>query len=452
LKGFGKIKRVAIVLTGLLALLAPAGTLAQGPAREPDTSDLQRQLQEMRSQMNRMQSRIDELERAQANSGTNSRTQLAAQDQPCPSQGPTSPRAKPADSRKPPPKPAGTFGSGPWVFTLGGYIKLDLIHDFNAIGSTDSFNPRTIPADGIPGTNTRFHARETRLSLGIAGPVEGRDLKLFVEGDFYGTASGFRLRHAYGEYGPLLAGQTWTTFMDEANIPHTIDFETPLAAPLVRQGLLRLTARPSKRTQLALGIEESEPEVLPPPGVAGKTEKTLPDFTGRFRFTNGRGHVQLSGFVGQTRFRPNKGEPTDITIYGGLASARFRTLLRDVAYAQVGYGPGLGRYRGDLSAAPDAAGHLKAVKVMALTLGYEHYWAARWSSNFVASPAWVLSDLGDPPTFNRRFDYVAANLRYWFLGERAWLGGEYLYGLREVRSRDRGSANRLQLAVRFNIP
>ena len=220
------------------------------------------------------------------------------------------------------------------------------------------------------------------------GPVEGRDLKLFVEGDFYGTANGFRLRHAYGEYGPLLAGQTWTTFMDEANIPNTIDFETPLAAPLVRQGLLRLTARPSQRTLLALGIEESDPEVLPPRGVAGKTEKTLPDFTGRFRFTNGRGHVQLSGFVGQTRFRPDKGEPTDVTIYGGLASARFRTLLRDVAYAQFSYGPGLGRYRGDLSAAPDADGQLKAVKVMALTLGYEHYWAARWSSNFVASPAW----------------------------------------------------------------
>jgi hypothetical protein len=445
-------KSAAIVLTGLLALLAPAAALAQGPAREPDVSDLQRQLQEMRSQVNRMQSRIEELERAQANSGTNHRAQLAAHDQPGAPQCPTCPPVKPADSPNPPSRPAGALGSAPWVFTLGGYIKLDMIHDFNAIGSTDSFNPRTIPVDGSPGADTRFHARETRLSLGIVGPIGGRDLKLLVEGDFYGTANGVRLRHAYGEYGPLLAGQTWTTFMDEANIPHTIDFETPLAAPLVRQGLLRLTARPSKRTQLALGIEESDPEVLPPPGVAGKTEKTLPDFTGRFRFTNGRGHVQLSGFVGQTRFRPDKGEPTDVTIYGGLASARFRTLLRDVAYAQFSYGPGLGRYRGDLSAAPDAAGQLKAVKAMALTLGYEHYWAARWSSNFVASPAWVLSDLGDPATFNRRLDYVAANLRYWFLEERAWLGGEYLYGLREVRSRDRGSANRLQLAVRFNIP
>ena len=106
-------KSAAIVLTGLLALLAPAAALAQAPAREPDVSDLQRQLQEMRSQVNRMQSRIEELERAQANSGTNHRAQLAAQDQPGAPQCPTCPPVKPADSPNPPSRPAGALGAGP---------------------------------------------------------------------------------------------------------------------------------------------------------------------------------------------------------------------------------------------------------------------------------------------------------------------------------------------------
>ena len=119
-----------------------------------------------------------------------------------------------------------TFSSGSWQLTLGGYFKLDLIHDFDPNGSPDSFDPRSIPVDGSKGTNTRIHARETRLSLGIEGPAEGRDLELFLEGDFYGTGNAFRLRHAYAQYGVLLAGQTWTTVMDERNIPPTIDFET----------------------------------------------------------------------------------------------------------------------------------------------------------------------------------------------------------------------------------
>jgi hypothetical protein len=140
-----------------------------------------------------------------------------------------------------------------------------------------------------------------------------------------------------------------------------------------------------------------------------------------------------------------------VTIGGVLASARIRLLGRDAAYAAVGYGPGLGRYRGDASAALDASGRLKTVDVVGLTAGYQHYWSARWSSNAVVSPAWVLSDVADPAISNDRVNYVAVNLLYWFLEQRAWIGGEYLYGRRELRNGAHGSANRIQLATRFNL-
>src|SRR5262249_41155143 len=148
--------------------------------------------------------------------------------------------------------------------------------------------------------------------------------------------------------------------------------------------------------------------------VAGKTEKSLPDFTARFRYNTGRGHIQLSGFGGQTRFRPTTGNPMNVAIGGVLGSARFRTFGRDVVYGQASYGPGLGRYRGDISAAPDHSGRLQAVKVTAFTAGYEHYWLPRWSSNFVVSPAWVQRNNLVTDNLNRRLDYAAANLRYWF--------------------------------------
>ena len=344
-----------------------------------------------------------------------------------------------------------TFSSGSWQFTLGGYLKLDLIHDFDPNSSPDSFDPRSIPVDGSKGTNTRIHARETRLSLGIEGPAEGRNLELFLEGDFYGTGNAFRVRHAYAQYGVLLAGQTWTTVMDERNIPPTIDFETPLAAPFVRQGLLRITTGLSKRSDLAFAIEESDPEILIPPGVQGTPEKPWPDFTTRFRFSHSRGHVQLSGFAGRTRFRAATGATSDVTIGGVLVSTRLHLFDRDAAYAQVGYGPGLGRYRGAASAAFDASGRLKTVDVVGLTAGYDHYWSARWESNVVVSPAWVLSDVGDPATSNDSFNYVAVNLLYWFLEQRAWIGGEYLYGRRELRNGAHGAGNRIQVATCFNI-
>ena len=88
-----------------------------------------------------------------------------------------------------------------------------------------------------------MHARETRLILDIRGPVEGSELRMFVETDFYGSGNVLRLRHAYGSYKGLLAGQTWSTFVDDANMPNTIDFESPMAFPSIRQAQARFTAK-----------------------------------------------------------------------------------------------------------------------------------------------------------------------------------------------------------------
>jgi hypothetical protein len=216
--------------------------------------------------------------------------------------------------------------------------------------------------------------------------------------------------------------------MDERNIPPTNDFEHPLAAPLVRQGLLRVTAGLSQRSDFAVAVEESDPEIVIPPGVQGATEKPWPDLTTRFRFTHSRGHLQLSAFLGRARFRPVTGATSDVTIGGVLASGRLRLFARDAAYVELAYGPGVGRYRGAVSAALDAAGRLHTIDVVGLTAGYQHYWSGRWSSNAVVSPAWVTSEVGDPATSNDSFNYVAVNLVYWFIDQRAWAGAEYLYG------------------------
>jgi hypothetical protein len=345
-----------------------------------------------------------------------------------------------------PPSPI-TFTSGSMVFTLGGYFKLDAIHDFNANSNPDAFSPRNIPVDGSEGTNTTIYAKQTRLTFGMEGPVEGRQLKLFVEGDFYSSGNAFRLRHAYGKYGVLLAGQTWTTVFDELNIPATIDYEAPVAAPFIRQGMVRITTSPSKNSELGFAVEESDPEVVNPTGLAGGIEKTVPDLTARYRVKFNRGHVMLSGFVGQTRFRTDAGATNDVTIGGVLLSTRLRLFTSDAAYFQAAYGPGIGRYRGGPSAEVDADGNLQTLDVLGFTAGYERHWSERWESNFVVSPAWLQNDVGDPGTTNKELTYAAANLKYWFLAKRAWAGAEYLYGRREVRSGADGTGNRLQLAV-----
>ena len=362
---------------------------------------------------------------------------------------PQAPAPEPAAS--PSPKPDG-FTVGSFVFKPGGRVKLDVIRDFDPAGSEDSFDPRTIPLDGSEGTNSQLHARETRLFLDIRGPVEGRELKMYVETDFYGSGNALRLRHAYGQYGGLIAGQTWSTFVDENNMPNTIDFESPIAFPSLRQAQARWTSKIGTSASWSIAVEDNKSSITVPAGVPGKAEYAMPDLATRFRYDAGRTHLFASAFLGKARFRPTDGPTDDVTLWGGNLSARIKTFGRDYVYGQFTFGEGVGRYRSGVTAVPDLNGQLQPVGLTALMGGYEHFWTDRVTSNIVYSAVTTPDEDYYADTFNKTLDYFAVNLIYWFLKDRAWTGVEYLHGGREVVSGQEASANRLQFAVRFNLP
>ncbi len=366
--------------------------------------------------------------------------------------------AGPDGAQNPPPQvqvepaPDG-FRVGLFTFRPGGRIKLDLIKDFDAITSEDSFDPRTIVVPSKDGGNSRLHARETRLFLDIRGDVgaEARELRMYVEGDFYGSSSVFRLRHAYGSYGGLLAGQTWTNFLDPDNFPNTIDFESPMAFPSFRQAQVRYTAKLNDQTSWAVSVEDNNSQITNP-AVPGQAEYPSPDLTTSVRFGGARGHGYASVFLGKARYRPTDGDPDNVTLWGSLLSARVKVYKSDYVYGQFTFGDGVGRYRGGVTAVPDATGELQSVGLTAFMGGFEHFWSSRATTNFVWSVAQSEDHDYHPDTFNKTLDYTAINFIYWFIENRAWAGVEYLYGNREIVSGDDASANRLQFAVRFNLP
>ena len=375
-----------------------------------------------------------------------------------PAAGPAAPTAEtgeppqtPAQATAPDPAADG-FKIGGFVFKPGGRIKLDIIRDFKPIGNEDVFDIRTIPLDGSEGGNSSLHARETRLFLDVRGPVEGRELRMYVETDFFGSGNALRLRHAFGSYGGLLAGQNWSTFVDESNIPNTIDLESPMAYPFIRQAQLRWTQKLSTKVTWSTALEDNRSTIQPPAGVPGKAEFPFPDVVTRLRYDGARWHAVAAGFVGWGRFRPVDGDPDDVTLWGLMLSGRVKTVGRDYLYSVVTLGEGVGRYRGGPTAVPDASGTLQPIPLTAFLAGYEHFWSPRLSSNAVFSQAWSREKDYYPREFNEYLGYAAVNLLYWFLPDRAWAGVEYLHGRRRVFSGQAGNADRLQFAVRFHLP
>ena len=69
------------------------------------------------------------------------------------------------------------FGSD-WRFSFGGYIKLDILHDFDGTGDEFQLVTPTIPVEGVPGPQpgsyTNIHARETRFSFEVRNARDGR--------------------------------------------------------------------------------------------------------------------------------------------------------------------------------------------------------------------------------------------------------------------------------------
>lgn len=333
---------------------------------------------------------------------------------------------------------------------FGGYVKADLIHDFNPINSPSYFDVSKIPTNASKGNNTHFQANETRFYTDYKLHHDKGDLRAYVEGDFYGTSSAFRLRHAFVEInGRWLAGQTWSNFMDPSIIPNTLDFEKPTAYAFVRHGILQYKLKAGKSSTLAFALEE--PLVsAEAPARPGKLENAFPDLTANFRVAHSQGHFQISGFAGLIRFRPQVGSPEDSYNYGFNLSASQNIGPSDAITFQFIAGQGISKYRGGIYAAPDSNDRLQPIPGLGVTFTYCHHWNKQLSSLLVGNYGYednlstqALSDI-------HQVFYGALNL-IWNFHSSAFVGIEYLHGGRMDKDLSEGRANRIQMSLRVNI-
>lgn len=132
-----------------------------------------------------------------------------------------------------------------------GFARLDVVHNFGgrnnaSTGDYAAYQPSialTGSADAERRGETYAFAKTSRLGVETATPTKYGTLNTKIEGDFYNpTGSGlFRLRHAYGQIGSWLVGQTWSTFMDLDSTPETVDFNGATGNTSLRQPMVRYT-------------------------------------------------------------------------------------------------------------------------------------------------------------------------------------------------------------------
>lgn len=335
---------------------------------------------------------------------------------------------------------------------IGGYVKADFIYDLDPIDSTDSFDTTQIPVGAPPRTNARYHARQTRLSFDTRWVSGQHTVKVFVEGDFFSDQDRFRLRHAYGEVGQFLVGQTWTTFADVSASPATLDFEGSVSSINRRQAQARWTqSLLHEDLTLALAVEDTRFIIIPPPNITGDSRSPSPDFVARWRLEKDWGKFQLAQLYRIGGFQETDGEVATVSAWGTNISGVILLTESSKVYGQLVFGDGIGSYRGLPDAAPESASTNRLLGMFGWMAGITLDWTENLSSNFTYAENELDNASMQLPDDVHRTTYLAANL-IWSPITRVQVGIEFLHGLRENVDGGIGEANRAQFAFIFNLP
>jgi hypothetical protein len=345
---------------------------------------------------------------------------------------------------------------------VGGYVKVDFIQDLSGIGDAYEFKTNSIPVGGSAAAEqsgrTTIHARETRVNLDLRSNGTGtHHFRAFVEGDFFGDGNTFRLRHGYGEFGPLLGGQTWSTFQDISARGLTIDFEGPDGEVFVRQALIRFTHAIDAHWTVAVAAENPSPQFAVPGTLSGSARASMPDIPGFVRYQRGAGHVQIAGLVRQLRFDSTSDAAADVSAVGWGLNTTFVLPIK-AGYRLLGQfaiGEGTGRYiegvsGQNLDAVLTTSGSLQGVRTQSGNLGYIHQWRSTVKSGVSFSTSYVDDDAALPSTTIDRLMDVRGNV-IWTPYRLVDIGAELLWGERRNKNGASGDAWRFQFAVIYRL-
>ncbi len=345
--------------------------------------------------------------------------------------------------------------------------------------------------------------RETRvLCLNSNTPTKWGAFDTRIEGDFFGAGGNqrfsnstvFRLRQAYGMIGPVLAGQTHSTFMDEDTAPETVDNFGPAGDSNVRQPQIRYTYAHAPGLDIDAAIENPSANASTPVGAANANNvDKLPDVVARVCYRDSWGAVNVAGVA--RYFSYDDGATGSDSAWGGgvHVGATVHTWGRDSLKFNFNFGPGLGRYVRTTNTSPELnvtcaegrggrfeggvgdaadAGVVGGAAVRSSCgarasvntvhggwVQYQHWWSETLRSNLLLSYMYASVDvaaLGAGANGTTRALQSAVVNLIWSPFARVSVGLEMMYGWREIARAAVGNgrfgqAGRVQGSLRLDF-
>jgi len=264
--------------------------------------------------------------------------------------------------------------------TFGGYIKVDARYVDGEVAyrkfwagsalaqgngpSKNAADEKISTFDGTSKSQLGLFVNESRFNMKYThGEVMG-----FIELDFYGgggtetisNSANPRIRHAFIKYKDVVAGQTWSTFMNLTALPEAADFAGPaMGVVFIRQAQVRYTMGDF---QVAL----ENPYTWG--GDDNGANDDLPDVIAKYNIKGDWGNVSVAGLFRQLNVDADNTE----TGVGYSVAGRLKTFGKDDVRFQLNAG-NVGRYVG-VTGAHDVEEN-EAEETTAYLVAYRHFWS-----------------------------------------------------------------------------
>ncbi|MDR3606155.1 MAG: DcaP family trimeric outer membrane transporter [Oligoflexia bacterium] len=364
----------------------------------------------------------------------------------------------------------------PPSFEVYGFGQSDYIQDIRRVDPNweDTLRPSKIPtAAGEYGSDGQASISVKQSRLGVKGsmPVDGNDLFTKIEFDFFGVGADagqttIRLRHAYGQWGEWLGGQTNSLFMDGDVFPNVIDYWGPAGMVFLRTPQIRWTPFQGDY-ELAFAIEKPDLGIDvgniryedPKLGANIQNDLKAPDLTGQFRANRPWGHVQLAGIlrrVGYDTVGNSTNDPKDHLIGWGFdLTSNIKTIGQDKVDLGAVYGKAIAAYMNDggVDLAPQGVpGSLQAetVPLWGIVAYYDRYWNDHFSTSVGYSRTQVSNRSFQAGDAFHSGEYASINLLYTPV-KNVLMGAEYLWGRRVDNNFNSGDDTRTQVTFKYSF-
>ena len=347
-------------------------------------------------------------------------------------------------------------------YFVGGYLQLDAIASRK---KQDGAEQNTFLVSSTPfapaDRDARLSARQSQFNWLSKTPTSAGELWTRLEANLFPIDGSTRItvNQAYVRLGDgLIAGKTYSTFMDDAALPTTLDYNGPSGVSFMRQALVRGSLEVAPGWRIEGAVEEAQADFTATGTIFDfRVRPRRPDLAARLRYEGESGHLQIAGLSRSLRASvtsPLGAQERGVDGSGLSVSGSLPGFGEDSILFQAVSGKAIGRYFNDpLSAtglALDPGARFELVRSSGATLYYQRQWAPDWMTVAGASVLKIGDEGLRPADSLRQATYASVNLIH-RLNPRAIVGGELLWGEATRVSGLQASNARLQLSLRYLI-